>query len=335
MVSSSHWFVKSPLVRKPGHQLYVFSCLFENIAALMRPYFHIITEENKSALNKPSNQDQVFYSELNSWYTENSFRSFCLKYVIDQRIYYKAGNREHVVNSGNLLLGCKQPYVHAYFESKQKVRSICIDICPATVSEAFTLLVASKDPDFDNFRARHFQTPCFFEAVWPAGNTIFESKLKGLVNAIAGDNAGQYINREWFLDLAEKIIVHEYGNYIALKGIRSVRLETRKELLRRLTIAKQYIDDCFLHINGIHEVAGVCNMSEFHFFRSFKQAFRLTPYQYLLKKRLLLARSLIAAGGMSLTGIAAHCSFPDVYTFSKAYKREFGFPPSHTTVVDM
>ena len=28
-----------------------------------------------------------------------------------------------------------------------------------------------------------------------------------------------YIDKEWFLDLVEKIVYHEYGNYLALNGI--------------------------------------------------------------------------------------------------------------------
>jgi len=89
------------------------------------------------------------------------------------------------------------------------------------------------------------------------------------------------------------------------------------------------MDDEFLSIDEIQQAASVCNMSEFHFFRSFRQAFGISPYQYLLTKRLELAAYLIKEGNMSLTIIAAHCNFPDVFTFSKAFKRQFHLAPSH------
>src|ERR1700740_2749231 len=95
----------------------------------------------------------------------------------------------------------------------------------------------------------------------------FGNKLNDLVIAIGNGQAHEYINKEWFLDLVEKIIFHEYGNYLALNGIRSVKLETRKEILRRLKMAKQYIDDEYLDIGDISRVAHICNMSEFHFYR--------------------------------------------------------------------
>ena len=294
----------------------------------MASFFHTITEENKLSLNKPSDQDVVYYSELNNWFTRNAIRSFSLKYVVDRCIYYKVGNKEHAVNAGNFLLACKQPDVDAYFQSKQVVKSVCIDICPATVAEAFTVLSARQDHHFDNYLAGYFNTPDFFETVCPVGLAPFYNKLKELVAAISVGRADEHIDREWFLDLVEKIIFHEYGNYLALNGLRSVRIETRKEILRRLKTAKQYMDDEFLSIDEIGQVANICNMSEFHFFRSFKQAFSVTPYQYILNKRLVLAKELLQKGQWSITHIAGYCNFPDVFTFSKAFKRQFNTTPS-------
>jgi AraC family transcriptional regulator len=301
----------------------------------MHSFFHTITEENKLSLNKPSDSDVVYYSELNDWFTHNAFRSFSLKYVVDRCIYYKVGNKEHVVNQGSFLLACKQPDVSAYFDSKKTVKSICIDICPSTVAEAFTVLTAQNDHDFDNYLDGYFKTPEFFEAVCPVSAAQFGNKLNELVAVIAKGQAYDHINKEWFLDLVEKIIFHEYGNYLALNGIRSVKLETRKEILSRLKIARQYMDDDYFNIEEINKVAVFCNMSEFHFFRSFKQAFGISPYQYLLNKRLEFAKELIIAGDMSVTAIATHCNFPDIFTFSKAFKRRFTIAPSRLNVISV
>ncbi|HEV8282706.1 MAG TPA: AraC family transcriptional regulator [Chitinophagaceae bacterium] len=293
----------------------------------MSPYFKTITEKNKLTLNKGGSCDAVYYSELNEWFTANAFRSFSLKYVVDKCIYYKVGNKEHEVSGGSFLLACKQPYVKAYFTSKEIVKSICIDICPDTVAEAFTIMSAKEDWAFDNYLSKYFTYPEFFESVCPVDNSQFNRKLNALVAMIHHGDTNQ-INKEWFLDLAEKIVYHAYGNYLALNGIQSVKLETRKELLQRLYRGKQYIDENFLNIQEIGEVAAVSNLSEFHFFRSFKQAFGTTTYQYILNKKLELAKSMLQNRGNSITEIASVCNFPDLFTFSKAFKRHFGVSPS-------
>lgn len=294
----------------------------------MGTFFHTITEQNKFTLNKPADTDVVYYSELNEWFTRNAFRSFSLKYVIDRCIWYKVGNKEHAVNKDNFLLACKQPDVTAYFDSNTVVKSICIDICPATVAEAFTVLTAQDNHQFDNYLAGYFKTPEFFEAVCPINGSQFNSKLNDLVAFIRKGEVQDHIDKEWFLDLVEKIIFHEYGNYLALNGIQSVRLETRKEIFRRLKTARQYMDDEFLNIEEINQVAKICHMSEFHFFRSFRQAFKCTPWQYILNRRLELAKQLLQMGHLSVTQVAIDCNFPDVFTFSKAFKKHFNITPS-------
>jgi AraC family transcriptional regulator len=297
----------------------------------MSQFFRTITEENKLSLNKPVDSDVVYYSELNEWFTVNAFRSFSLKYVIDKCIYYKIGNKEFPISSGNLLLACKQPHVKAYFDSTAIVKSICIDICPDTVAEAFSILTAKQDHAFDNYMAGYFHHPVFFESVAPASSTLFRDKLNHLIHSIHKGEAEELINREWFLDLVEKIIFHEYGNYVALNGISSVKWTTRKELLQRLQAGRQYMTESFLQVKEIAEVAAVCNLSEFHFYRSFKEAFGITPYQYLLNCRLNLAKELIRQNNQSLSSIALVCNFPDLFTFSKAFKRHFGISPSGMT----
>lgn len=291
-------------------------------------FFQTITEKNKLTLNKTADSDRVYYSELNEWFTDNAFRSFSLKYVKDRCIYYKTGSKRFPVNAGEFLLACKQPHVNAYFESKQLVKSICIDICPDTVAEAFTVMMAQDNLEFDNYLAGYFKTPEFFEAVCPVTAAPFGDKLNELAHWIETGQASRFINKEWFLDLVEKIIFHEYGNYLALNNLQATRLETRKEILRRLRVAKQYMDNCFLDIDEIKQVAAASSLSEFHFFRSFRQAFGITPYQYLISKRLDLAKELIRMGELSVTEIASHCNFADVFTFSKAFKRQFGLAPS-------
>ena len=40
------------------------------------------------------------------------------------------------------------------------------------------------------------------------------------------------------------------------------------------------------------------------------------------------AGELIKQGALSITEISLHCNFPDLFTFSKAFKRRYGISPS-------
>jgi AraC family transcriptional regulator len=286
--------------------------------------FERINEKNKFSLNKPSDTDKIYYSELQDWYTVNSFRSFSIKFVLEECIYYKKDSKEYAVNANTYLTACKYDNVNAY--NKKPIRSICIDICPKTVAETFTVLT-TRNEDLDANLNSYFKYPEFLESIHPAQGTPVGEKLLQLKYLIQSGNTDN-LNKEWFLDLSERIIYQEYGNYLALKELKLSKPATRKEVLQRLQQAKEYIDINFLQIIEIKEIADHCAMSEYHFFRRFKEVYKKTPYQYITQQKMHLAKYLLLGSKHSISEIAFSCNFSDVFTFSKAFKKFYGVSPS-------
>ena len=68
-------------------------------------------------------------------------------------------------------------------------------------------------------------------------------------------------------------------------------------------------------------------ISKYHMMRRFRAETGYTIHNYLITKRLLLARELIA-GGTPVTQACYACGFGDYSAFSRAYRRQFGQPPS-------
>lgn len=293
-------------------------------------YLHLINEQNKLSLNKPANADRVYYSELLEWFTNNAFRSFSIKYVVEGSIRYRCGNKEYRVQQDQFLLTSKQPYVRAYFDARQPVKSICIDICPSSIDATFAVLSAKEDHNLDNYMAGYFEHPYFFEKIYNTGNSQLSLQLKQLGNDLKSASFYEgLVNEEWFLMLTEHIIMQEKQNCDALKNILSKKTSTRKEIYERLLIGKEFMNDNYLQNPEIAVVARHCNLSVYHFFRSFKQAFGVSPYQYMLRLRLNYALCLLNTNTMSVTDIAGRCGFPDVFTFSKAFKRQFDLSPNY------
>lgn len=293
------------------------------------PYYKLITENNKLLLNKPQDTDIVYYSELKEWFTPDAFRSFSIKFVLEETIYYKIGKNEYAVKNGNFLLSLKQPDVKAYFHSPGKtVKSICIDICPQTASEVFTILNDKNDPQFENYLSRHFSYPEFAETLSPVAGSVAGRQLAALAQQVNLNKENVGLNKGWFYELLECIVQQEHHVYSSLSQLKSLKLSTRKEVLKRLNIAMEYMDANFLTIENINEIAKVCAMSEYHFYRSFKQVYQTTPYQYLLAKKLHIATELITGQGAPLNEVAVFCGFPDISSFSKAFKKYFLVTPS-------
>ncbi len=78
----------------------------------------------------------------------------------------------------------------------------------------------------------------------------------------------------------------------------------------------------------LEDMARLAGMSRFHFCRQFKARFRTTPRQYLLERRLALAKRTLEASQATLTHAAIAAGFNSSSQFSKDFKRSFGMPPS-------
>lgn len=96
-----------------------------------------------------------------------------------------------------------------------------------------------------------------------------------------------------------------------------------KVRMRRLV---EYIDANIGGLISLTELAGVAGLSPFHFNRSFKNSFGMTPVQFMLHKRISQARRLIASGE-SLANVAHECSFASQSHLNTMFKRVVGMTP--------
>ncbi len=69
------------------------------------------------------------------------------------------------------------------------------------------------------------------------------------------------------------------------------------------------------------------NRSESQTIRIFKQAYGVTPYHYVLQKKIGLAEKLLADTNLTTKQISEKLCFSDEYYFSNLFKRKIGVPP--------
>jgi AraC family transcriptional regulator len=78
---------------------------------------------------------------------------------------------------------------------------------------------------------------------------------------------------------------------------------------------------------GLNDLAQLAGLSRFHFLRAFKKTTEETPYQYLLRRRIARAQTLLQNGKMSITEIASAVGFKDSTRFIKAFRKIVGVTP--------
>ena len=108
--------------------------------------------------------------------------------------------------------------------------------------------------------------------------------------------------------------------------------EQRVAIGRTLSAAVLDRIDAYLEANTetpitLETLAGLANLSVFHFARLFKAAKGLSPYQYVLNWKISRAQQLLRTGELPLADISDALGFATPASFSVAFKRAVGQSP--------
>lgn len=269
------------------------------------------------------------YSVLKQFHSANNFRNFSVKYVIDGTEHYQVNGANFKVTSGQYLLAGCGSKGSATVDNPEFVRGICVDLAPEIIYEVASNSLFASSTAHTSHLAKLFDFDYFPENKYAAKNTHLGNFLMQLQSEIKGNTSKRFHpDKEFYYLLSEKIIADYLPHYKPLQQIKAIKTNTRKELFRKLLSAKYQIDETFLTESSIQKIAADNGFSEYHFYRLFKNCFDISPYQYIIKKRMELAITLLQTENHSISETSLQCGFNDLFAFSKAFKKHFGFPPS-------
>ncbi len=98
-----------------------------------------------------------------------------------------------------------------------------------------------------------------------------------------------------------------------------------KDALRRVT---DFVNDNLSLDLGLSEMAGVANLSQYHFSRQFKRSTGLSPHQYVIGRRVKRARELLLRTDLSVGDVASAVGFTHQSHLAHHVRRHFGVAPS-------
>lgn len=94
-----------------------------------------------------------------------------------------------------------------------------------------------------------------------------------------------------------------------------------------VTQVKDYIDLHYTENIHIEHAAKLVGVHRSHLTSTFTQQYALSPMQYLQKQRMERGAQLLKETGLSVTEIALSLGYPELYSFTRAFKRYFGISP--------
>jgi AraC-like DNA-binding protein len=106
-------------------------------------------------------------------------------------------------------------------------------------------------------------------------------------------------------------------------------MQLTHDIYRRIVSAKLYIDENYHEPIGLDDISQKAYLSRFHFHRLFTRVYKITPHQYLTRKRINKAKDLLVKDELTVTEVCNSVGFESIGSFSTLFKKEIGFPPQY------
>ena len=224
----------------------------------------------------------------------------------------------HKINlNGERLTLYPQQYLVLNTHSKYKVLDD-----PDSKMEYISILIPDEEL---NKAATHSGQP-FLESCYSLENDLVGLRISELIHQI--DNGVKDVKVEQLKSIASALINKQNEVWAEVNSINASKLSTKTATYKCLLKALNYVSQNMERSINVSDLCEEANLSRFHFVRKFNQAFGITPYQYIVKRKIHRSCHLLHLSDRPVNEIARQLGFGDVYIFSKTFKRMMGFPPS-------
>lgn len=129
-------------------------------------------------------------------------------------------------------------------------------------------------------------------------------------------------------ELSERYVLEQVEMIIhkIFRTLGQQRREAQQESGEMQTV-RRYLDEHVGQIVGIQELSELIYRSPDYLIKHFKKEIGMTPYQYLLKRKMTIAERLLRDTVLPIKEVAEHVGYEDAHYFSGLFKKEKGIAP--------
>jgi AraC-like DNA-binding protein len=239
--------------------------------------------------------------------------------------FYKVNNMTYAVNNENYLVLNEGCVYSSYINEPEEAESFSLNFTRQNINDILSACNRSAGDILDDPFFTFDSAVRFVEKLYANEGSInrYLHQLR-LMTQPAGNGA---VLELLYLILAEMTGIQKITDG-EIENMAFRKRSTREELYKRLTMAKDYIHSCYNEDLSLHKIAQVSFLNDYYLLREFKKCFKVTPHQYLTRRRLTEATKLLVNTDRPLQAICNDIGFENVSSFCKLFKSQYHVPPA-------
>jgi AraC family transcriptional regulator len=279
----------------------------------------------------PSRFSNVIYFSDHAKFFLRYKSIYSIKFPVTGVDNFRLNHKMIQLEANNYLIVNNDQEVDCLLGNSEKAISIFIE--PELLTDVFNACKRNNEDLLSNPFDIQNNKPMFFENSYPfADNPLSELLLK-LSNSfdLEKKNADKF-DISFFFKVSEALILSQQETFKEIRRINAVKKSTKIELYNRMILAREYIYDNWDKNISLVLLARLVCMSPYHFHRIFSSIFGITFLQYHKQIKLEKAKALIQSNTYSISHISQIVGYDNIHSFSKSFKKHFGFAPSHLII---
>ena len=250
---------------------------------------------------------------------------FSIKSVVTGRATWGTAAGRYTLTPGRYLILGRGTNYSLTIDGDGPVETFCVFFQDGFVEEALRLLTEPEARLLDDpvDRAESF---ALLESIHDSAQS--PGPQLAALHRLVQEGSVSTIGLSGAIQDAALSVVHRSSVLTQMsRRLPAARPATRRELVRRLHQARDFMRSGLGGSLSLAEIAREACLSPFHFHRSFRACFGETPHQFVIRLRLDRAADRLRRTDFPVTDIALAVGFESPAHFSRAFKTRFDCSP--------
>lgn len=158
-------------------------------------------------------------------------------------------------------------------------------------------------------------------------NHVHDPQIERIGHALMAECENGFVSGRLFGESMALALVARLVCRFSARAVRIDALSERGLPLWRVRQVTEYIEENLGSDLRMADLAEVVRLSEFHFCRMFKLSTGVTPYRYIVARRIQRGRELLTKTAMPLHEVSAKLGFGDQSHFTTVFRKSTGMTP--------